>query len=335
MAEEKRPLIEVKNLKKYFQVGSGKTLHAVDDVSFSLEKGQTLGLVGESGCGKSTVGTVIMRLQDPTSGELLFEGKDIFKCKNRKENLQYCKEMQIVFQDPYSSLNPKKTIRSILSEGYLIHHTVSKKDLNDVLALLSEKTGISKDMWDQYPHELDGGKRQVVGIARALSMNPKFIVCDEPVSSLDVSVQAKVLNLLMDLQKEMNLGGGGGAHDLSDVKHISERIAVMYLGQIVETADKETLFADTRHPYSIALLSAIPKVDVENKVSRIVLKGDVPSPINPKPVCRFANRCWMSQPICFEQEPELKEVSPGHCVKCHFAEKSRELMIGAEKTGLN
>ena len=335
MAEEKRPLIEVKNLKKYFQVGSGKTLHAVDDVSFSLEKGQTLGLVGESGCGKSTVATVIMRLQDPTSGELLFEGKDIFKCKNRKENLQYCKEMQIVFQDPYSSLNPKKTIRSILSEGYLIHHTVSKKDLNDVLALLSEKTGISKDMWDQYPHELDGGKRQVVGIARALSMNPKFIVCDEPVSSLDVSVQAKVLNLLMDLQKEMNLSYLFISHDLSVVKHISDRIAVMYLGQIVETADKETLFADTRHPYSIALLSAIPKVDVENKVSRIVLKGDVPSPINPKPVCRFANRCWMSQPICFEQEPELKEVSPGHCVKCHFAEKSRELMIGAEKTGLN
>ena len=335
MAEEKRPLIEVKNLKKYFQVGSGKTLHAVDDVSFSLEKGQTLGLVGESGCGKSTVGTVIMRLQDPTSGELLFEGKDIFKCKNRKENLQYCKEMQIVFQDPYSSLNPKKTIRSILSDGYLLHHTVSKKDLNDVLALLSEKTGISKDMWDQYPHELDGGKRQVVGIARALSMNPKFIVCDEPVSSLDVSVQAKVLNLLMDLQKEMNLSYLFISHDLSVVKHISDRIAVMYLGQIVETADKETLFADTRHPYSIALLSAIPKVDVENKVSRIVLKGDVPSPINPKPVCRFANRCWMSQPICFEQEPELKEVSPGHCVKCHFAEKSRELMIGAEKTGLN
>ena len=335
MAEEKKPLIEVKNLKKYFQVGSGKTLHAVDDVSFSLEKGQTLGLVGESGCGKSTVGTVIMRLQDPTSGELLFEGKDIFKCKNSKENLQYCKEMQIVFQDPYSSLNPKKTIRSILSEGYLIHHTVSKKDLNDVLALLSEKTGISKDMWDQYPHELDGGKRQVVGIARALSMNPKFIVCDEPVSSLDVSVQAKVLNLLMDLQKEMNLSYLFISHDLSVVKHISDRIAVMYLGQIVETADKETLFADTRHPYSIALLSAIPKVDVENKVSRIVLKGDVPSPINPKPVCRFANRCWMSQPICFEQEPELKEVSPGHCVKCHFAEKSRELMIGAEKTGLN
>ena len=330
VASSQETLLKVEHLCQYF-----KENKAVDDVSFSLEKGQTLGLVGESGCGKSTVGTVIMRLQDPTSGELLFEGKDIFKCKNRKENLQYCKEMQIVFQDPYSSLNPKKTIRSILSEGYLIHHTVSKKDLNDVLALLSEKTGISKDMWDQYPHELDGGKRQVVGIARALSMNPKFIVCDEPVSSLDVSVQAKVLNLLMDLQKEMNLSYLFISHDLSVVKHISDRIAVMYLGQIVETADKETLFADTRHPYSIALLSAIPKVDVENKVSRIVLKGDVPSPINPKPVCRFANRCWMSQPICFEQEPELKEVSPGHCVKCHFAEKSRELMIGAEKTGLN
>ena len=326
--------IELKDITLDY-TDQGNVYHALDGVTFSVEEGEFVSLIGSSGCGKSTVGTVIMRLQDPTSGELLFEGKDIFKCKNRKENLQYCKEMQIVFQDPYSSLNPKKTIRSILSEGYLIHHTVSKKDLNDVLALLSEKTGISKDMWDQYPHELDGGKRQVVGIARALSMNPKFIVCDEPVSSLDVSVQAKVLNLLMDLQKEMNLSYLFISHDLSVVKHISDRIAVMYLGQIVETADKETLFADTRHPYSIALLSAIPKVDVENKVSRIVLKGDVPSPINPKPVCRFANRCWMSQPICFEQEPELKEVSPGHCVKCHFAEKSRELMIGAEKTGLN
>ena len=323
-------LIEIKRLKKYFHVGKNKTLHAVDDVSFSIDRGQTLGLVGESGCGKSTVGTVVMRLQNPTSGELMFEGKDIFKCHDRKENLEYCKGMQIVFQDPYSSLNPKKTIRSILSEGYLIHHTVSKGELNDTLSLLSERTGISKDMWDQYPHELDGGKRQVVGIARALSLNPKFIVCDEPVSSLDVSVQAKILNLLMDLQKEMNLSYLFISHDLSVVKHISNRIAVMYLGQIVEMADKQTLFADTRHPYSIALLSAIPKVDVNNKVNRIVLKGDVPSPINPKPVCRFANRCWMSQPVCFEKEPELKEIAPGHCVKCHFADCSRELMLKAE-----
>ncbi len=335
MAAENNTLLEVKNLKKYFHVGKGKVLHAVDDVSFSLDKGQTLGLVGESGCGKSTVGTVVMRLQSPTSGEMLFEGKDVFQCKSHKEHLQYCREMQIVFQDPYSSLNPKKTIRSILAEGYQIHHTVTKGELNDTLALLSEKTGISKDMWDQYPHELDGGKRQVVGIARALSMNPKFIVCDEPVSSLDVSVQAKVLNLLMDLQKEMNLSYLFISHDLSVVKHISDRIAVMYLGQIVETADKETLFSETMHPYSIALLSAIPKVDVDNKVSRIVLKGDVPSPINPKPVCRFANRCWMSQPICFGQEPELKEVSPGHCVKCHFADKSRSLMADAEKASLD
>ncbi len=335
MMLENDTLVEVKNLKKYFNVGKGKVLHAVDDVSFSLKKGHTLGLVGESGCGKSTVGSVTMRLQDPTSGELLFEGKDIFKCKDKKENLQYRRDMQIVFQDPYSSLNPKKTIRSILAEGYQIHHTVTKGELNDVLSLLSEKTGISKDMWEQYPHELDGGKRQVVGIARALSLNPKFIVCDEPVSSLDVSVQAKVLNLLMDLQEEMNLSYLFISHDLSVVKHISDRIAVMYLGQIVEMADKDTLFSETMHPYSIALLSAIPKVDVENKVSRIVLKGDVPSPINPKPICRFANRCWMSQQICFEKEPELLEVAPGHCVKCHFAKESRKLMAGAEKTGLN
>ena len=320
MAEEKRPLIEVKNLKKYFQVGSGKTLHAVDDVSFSLEKGQTLGLVGESGCGKSTVGTVIMRLQDPTSGELLFEGKDIFKCKNRKENLQYCKEMQIVFQDPYSSLNPKKTIRSILSEGYLIHHTVSKKDLNDVLALLSEKTGISKDMWDQYPHELDGGKRQVVGIARALSMNPKFIVCDEPVSSLDVSVQAKVLNLLMDLQKEMNLSYLFISHDLSVVKHISDRIAVMYLGQLIEKAPSEQLFDKPTHPYTQALLSAIPVPSLKKKRERIILKGEITSPINPKPGCRFAARCPYATDRCRSEEPVLREIEPNHFVACHLTE---------------
>ena len=195
-------------------------------------------------------------------------------------------------------------------------------------------TGISKDMWDQFPHELDGGKRQVVGIARALSLNPKFVVCDEPVSSLDVSVQAKVLNLLMDLQSQMNLSYLFISHDLSVVKHISNRIAVMYLGQIVETADRDTIFSSTMHPYSIALLSAIPKVDVDKKVSRIVLKGDVPSPINPKPVCRFANRCWMSREICHQAEPEMKEVAPGHFVKCHFANESRSLMGSAEKSSI-
>lgn len=335
MPSDEKALIQVNHLKKHFQIRQNRVLHAVDDVSFTIGRGHTLGLVGESGCGKSTVGTVVMRLQEPTSGEMIFEGRDIFKCKDRRENLEYRRAMQIVFQDPYSSLNPKKTIRSILSEGYLIHHTTTKGELNDTLDLLSEKTGISKDMWDQYPHELDGGKRQVVGIARALSLNPQFIVCDEPVSSLDVSVQAKVLNLLMDLQKDMNLSYLFISHDLSVVKHISDRIAVMYLGQIVETADRDTLFAETMHPYSIALLSAIPKVDVNNRVSRIVLKGDVPSPINPKPVCRFANRCWMSRPICFEQEPELLEVSPGHCVKCHFAGESRKMMGDAETSSID
>lgn len=325
-----QPLVEVRNLKKYFDVGKNKKLHAVDDVSFSINSGETLGLVGESGCGKSTVGTVIMRLQPPTAGNLLFEGEDVFKAKSRSEELEYRKKMQIIFQDPYSSLNPKKTIRSILSEGYKIHKTYSKRDLEDILTLLSEKAGISKDMWNQYPHELDGGKRQVVGIARALSMDPKFIVCDEPVSSLDVSVQAKIINLLMDLQKEMKLSYLFISHDLSVVKHISNKIAVMYLGQIVEITDKATLFRNTLHPYSIALLSAIPKVDVDHKVHRIVLKGDVPSPINPKPCCRFASRCWMSQPVCFEQEPEMIETQPGHSVRCHFADKSRELMLKAE-----
>lgn len=328
--QEGQPLVQVKHLKKYFQVARGKVLHAVDDVSFDIGKGQTLGLVGESGCGKSTVGTVVMRLQKPTSGQCLFQGKDVFTCKDHAADMEYRRNMQIIFQDPYSSLNPKKTIRSILSEGYQIQRTCSRGDLEDILSLLSEKAGISKDMWNQYPHELDGGKRQVVGIARALSLDPKFIVCDEPVSSLDVSVQAKIINLLMDLQKEMDLSYLFISHDLSVVKHISDRIAVMYLGQMVEVADKEILFRDTLHPYSIALLSAIPKVDVDHKVHRIVLKGDVPSPINPKPCCRFAPRCWMSQPVCFEQEPEMKEVAPGHCVKCWFAQESRERMLRAE-----
>ena len=335
MEENTRPLVEVKHLKKYFQIGSGKTLHAVDDVSFSIRQGETLGLVGESGCGKSTVGTVVMRLQPATAGEVCFDGVNVFDVKNKKENLEYRRQMQIVFQDPYSSLNPQKTIRQILAEGYKIHRIASKDRMDELIRQLSERTGISKEMWDQYPHELDGGKRQIVGIARALSLNPKFVVCDEPVSSLDVSVQAKVLNLLMQLQKDMGLSYLFISHDLSVVKHISTQIAVMYLGQIVEMADKKTVFADTRHPYSIALLSAIPKVDVDNKVRRIVLKGDVPSPINPKPYCRFANRCWMCQERCMQEEPELKEISPGHFVKCHYASESRQRMLSAETSSLD
>lgn len=328
-------LLDVKDLKKHFKISGKESLHAVDGVSFQVKKGETLGLVGESGCGKSTVGTVIMRLQGATSGEVLLSGKNIFDVKDRKADLELRKKMQIIFQDPYSSLNPKKRIYDILAESYKIHKTCTKAQLDETINTLCETTGISKDMLLQFPHELDGGKRQVVGITRALSLNPEFIVCDEPVSSLDVSVQAKVINLLMDLQKKMNLSYLFISHDLSVVKHISHRIAVMYLGQIVEIADKTDLFSDTRHPYSIALLSAIPKVDVDNKTKRIVLKGDVPSPINPKPVCRFAPRCWMSEPICFEKEPPLQEISPGHCVACHFSCKSREKMLTAETVGLN
>ena len=318
-------LIEVKNLKKYFRVGDKNLLHAIDGVSFSVQRGETLGLVGESGCGKSTVGTVMMRLQPPTSGEVLMGGKNIFQTKGRTEDLELRKRMQIIFQDPYSSLNPKKKI----------HKTCTKEQLEDTINQLCEMTGISPDMLLQYPHELDGGKRQVVGIARALSLRPEFIVCDEPVSALDVSVQAKIINLLMDLQKRMNLSYLFISQDLSVVKHISHRIAVMYLGQIVELASKDDLFIDTRHPYSIALLSAIPKVDVERKVKRIVLKGDVPSPINPRPICRFASRCWMSQEVCFQKEPPLREVSPGHCVACHFADQSREKMKSATVVGID
>lgn len=333
--EEKDTLVEVRDLKKHFKVSGKGMLHAVDGVNFTVKKGETLGLVGESGCGKSTVGTVLMRLQNATSGQVLVNGKNIFAVKNRAEDLELRRKMQIIFQDPYSSLNPKKRVKDILAEAYKIHKTCTKEMLDGTIDALCDVTGIAKDMLMQYPHELDGGKRQVVGIARALSLNPDFIVCDEPVSALDVSVQAKIINLLMDLQKKMDLSFLFISHDLSVVKHISHRVAVMYLGKIVEIADKEELFADTRHPYSIALLSAIPKVDVNRKVRRIVLKGDVPSPIDPKPVCRFASRCWMSQPICFEKEPQLREIGPGHCVACHFADVSREKMLTADMVGFD
>ena len=330
-----KPLLEVKNLKKYFKINNKATLHAVDDVSFTIAPGETVGLVGESGCGKSTIGSVMMRLQSHTAGEVFLEGKNIFDVKSGKEDMDIRKKMQIVFQDPYSSLNPRKRIKSILSESYEVMNLCDKKDLDNTLEMLCDKVGISKDMWMQFPHELDGGKRQIVGIARALSVNPKFIVCDEPVSALDVSVQAKILNLLMQLQRDMNISYLFISHDLSVVKHISHKIAVMYLGRIVEFADNDTLFNNTMHPYSLALLSAIPQVDTEHKVHRIVLKGDVVSPINPKPQCRFAPRCWMSQEICFQKEPELCEVEPGHCVACHFAQEARKRAQNAEVISLD
>ena len=313
-------LIEVKHLKKYFKTRRGM-LHAVDDVNFKIYPGETLGLVGESGCGKSTVGNVIMRLLPPTDGEVLYRGENIFTA-DKERSFELRKKMQIVFQDPYSSLNPKQTIETILSRAWQIHGVKDRKELHERVVKLCDEVGIDRALLDHYPHELDGGNRQIVGIARALSLNPEFIVCDEPVSSLDVSVQAKIINRLMDLQQERNLSYLFVSHDMSVVKHISHRIAVMYLGQIVELADTDTLFRNPMHPYTQALLSAVPRVDVDHKVSRIILQGDVPSPIEPKPGCRFAPRCFRSCPGCKElATPTLTEVEPGHFVACPFAGK--------------
>jgi len=333
-AAEQQPLLKAEHLKKYFFISKTKTLHAVDDVNFEVYPGETLGLVGESGCGKSTVGNVAMRLLDRTDGKLYYRGKDIFEMEG-EESLNLRKKMQIIFQDPYSSLNPRKTIRAILSEAYVIHKYGTKEEINKAVEDLCTRVQIPHNLLDHFPHELDGGMRQIVGIARALSMDADFIVCDEPVSSLDVSVQARIINLLMDLQKEMGLSYLFISHDLSVVRHISNRIAVMYLGQIVEMAETDELFANTRHPYSLALLSAVPRVSVDKKVNRIVLKGDVPSPINPAPGCRFAPRCWMAQEICKTEAPEMREVCPGHCVACHFADESREKMRTAETVSID
>lgn len=330
----KKPLVEAKNLKMYFNIkGKGK-LHAVDDVSFEIYPGETLGLVGESGCGKSTIGNVTMRLLKATDGQLLFEGRDVLKAKG-KESQFFCKKMQIIFQDPFSSLNPRKTVRKILSEPFEVQHMGTKDEIARMVDELCKKVDIPENLLDHYPHELDGGMRQVVGIARALSLSPQLIVCDEPVSSLDVSVQAKIINLLMDIQKEMNLSYLFISHDLSVVRHISNRIAVMYLGQIVEVCDTDTMFEKTMHPYSLAPLSAVPQVNVDKKVNRILLKGDVPSPMNPKPGCRFAPRCWMAQERCFTDSPKLCEVESNHCVACHYANESRARMQQAQKSSLD
>ena len=321
-----KPLVRIQNLKKYFNIRRKGMLHAVDDISFDIMPNETVGLVGESGCGKSTVGNVLLRLYDATGGHVYFEGMDIVKA-NKKELFESRKKMQIIFQDPYSSLNPRETVRAILSDPYQIHNLAKGGELKTIVEELAEKVGLEQYVLEQFPHELDGGKRQLTGIARTLALNPKFIVCDEPVSSLDVSVQATIINLLMELQKQMGLSYLFISHDLSVVRHISNRVAVMYLGQIVELAETDELFENTTHPYSIALLSAVPKLDFTDKSKRIVLQGDVPSPLNPKPGCRFAPRCWMAKDICKNNTPELKEISPGHCVACHFHGDSREAAI--------
>lgn len=318
-----RPLLQIEHLKKYFEIPGKGELHAVDDISLDIYENETLGLVGESGCGKSTVGNVLMQLTPATSGSIVYDGTDLTAAPKGKKH-QLRSQMQMVFQDPYSSLNPRQTVRSILKAPLQIHKVVKGEEMDKRVEQLADMVGLEPYVLDKFPHELDGGKRQMVGIARALSLNPKFIVCDEPVSALDVSVQATIINLLMNIQKKMGLTYLFVSHDLSVVRHISNRVAVMYLGQIVELAPTDTIFESTYHPYSIALLSAVPKIEFDHESERIVLNGDVPSPLNPKPGCRFAPRCWMACDACKTQTPELKEVEEGHFVACPYWNQSRK-----------
>lgn len=307
------PTIEVKNLKKYFNVPGGK-LHAVDDVSFTIDKGKTIGVVGESGCGKSTLGRTIIHLLESTGGQILLDGEDITTLSPKK--LREAREkMQIIFQDPYSSLNPRMTVGEIVREPLALSKRFTKAQIDEEADKLMDLVGIETRLRNSYPHELDGGRRQRVGIARAIALKPEFIVCDEPVSALDVSIQAQVLNLLMDLQDEFGLTLMFVTHDLSVVRHISDSICVMYLGQLVEKADTEDLFNRPLHPYTKALLSAIPSVDIHNPSKRILLKGEITSAINPKPGCRFVSRCPYATEKCKEPQ-KLVEVEPQHFVSC-------------------
>lgn len=310
------PILKVQNLKKYFKTSKGM-LHAVDDVSLSIPRGGTLGVVGESGCGKSTLGRTVLRLTEPTSGEILFENENILKF-GKKELRGLRSRMQIIFQDPYSSLNPRMTVGQIIAEPLLIMKMGgTRAQLDQKVASLMEIVGLSARLVNAYPHELDGGRRQRIGVARALSVSPQFIVCDEPVSALDVSIQAQILNLLMDLQRDMGLTYLFITHDMSVVKHISDQIAVMYLGQCVELCPSDELFAGPLHPYTRALLSAIPiPVSSQYGKKQQVLRGEVTSPIDPKPGCRFAPRCPYACPSCTEKDLMLDEVSAGHFVLC-------------------
>lgn len=306
-------LIEVKNLKKYFDTPKG-LLHAVDDVTFSIKQGRTMGVVGESGCGKSTLGRTLIHLLDSTGGQIFFEGKDVTHV-TAKELYDLRENMQIIFQDPYSSVNPRMTVEQTISEPLLISKRFTKKELVYETERLMDMVGVDRRLRLAYPHELDGGRRQRVGIGRALALNPKFVVCDEPVSALDVSIQAQILNLLMDLQDQYGLTYMFITHNLSVVRHISSEICVMYLGQLVETADTGSLFCSPYHPYTKALLSAIPTMDIDKQKERIILQGELTSPIDPKPGCRFASRCPYACDRC-HQPQKLEEVKPGHFVSC-------------------
>lgn len=316
-------LLQVKNLKQYFPVESGffpkknSYVQAVDDVSFDIYKGETLGLVGESGCGKSTTGKMLVNLLKPTSGEVIFDGQDISNLKGSKRR-SLCKKIQIIFQDPYASLNPRMTIGDIIAEPIKVNNIYPKEEIDHNVLRLLNCVGLASYHRNRFPHEFSGGQRQRVGIARALAVNPSLIICDEPVSALDVSIQAQVLNLLKDLQTEFDLTYLFIAHGLNVVKHISDRVGVMYLGKLLELADGKNLYSDPKHPYTQALLSAIPVPDPKRKKNRIILNGDVPSPINPPKGCRFHTRCFKCMDICKEKEPLLKDLDNGHQVACHL-----------------
>jgi oligopeptide transport system ATP-binding protein len=312
-------LIEVVNLKKYFPVKGNRILKAVDDVSFTIKKGETLGLVGESGCGKTTCGRTVLGIHEATAGNVFYNGINATTMK-KDEKLKFKKNAQIIFQDPYASLDPRMTIEEIIGEGIDVHFKLSQKEKQQKIAALLDKIGLTSEFGSRFPHELSGGQRQRIGIARALAVEPEFVVCDEPISALDVSIQAQILNLLLKLQKDMKLTYLFISHDLSIVKHICDRVGVMYLGSIVEMASNHDLYEKPLHPYTQALISAIPVPDpnAEDQKQRIKLEGEVPSPINPPEGCKFRKRCAQAKDICAQTMPELKEVYKDHFVACHL-----------------